>query len=143
MSRKLRTLVVTLVARSFSSLEPAATFCLSKPAIVSLATLTACVPGPALPAGEAAAAAGAAAAGAAGGGALGCAGASVAAAPSAREARTIDRRSMGLLSIVSIATFLRTATAGVKFTGGTIEAYHGDVPLEDRLCPARTHLEPR
>src|SRR3954454_12592573 len=46
MSRKLRTDVVTLAARSFSSLEPGAAFCLSRPAIVSLAARTAWVPGP-------------------------------------------------------------------------------------------------
>src|ERR1041385_30464 len=48
MSRKPRTLVGTLAASSFSSLEPGATFCLSRPAIVSLAALTAWVPGPVL-----------------------------------------------------------------------------------------------
>src|SRR5262245_30959435 len=61
MSRKPRTLVVTLAARSFSSLEPGATFCLSSAAIVSFAVFTAWVPGPALAAGVVAA--GAAAAG--------------------------------------------------------------------------------
>src|SRR5262245_9004947 len=62
MSRKPRTLVVTLPARSFSSLEPGATFCLSSAAIVSFAVFTAWVPGPGL----AAAVVAAAAAGAAG-----------------------------------------------------------------------------
>src|SRR2546423_1339037 len=65
MSRKPRTLVVTLAASSFSSLEPAATFCLSRPAIVSLADLTAWVPGPVLAAAVAGGAAGWAIAGAA------------------------------------------------------------------------------
>src|SRR5262245_59333278 len=98
MSRKLRTLVVTLAARSFSSLEPAATFCLSRPAIVSLATLTACVPGPDFAAG---------AAGAAGAGDFGWATAGAAAAPRTRrprQTRRIDRRSMGLLDIDGLST---------------------------------------
>ena len=36
----------------------------------------------------------------------------------------------------------RTCWAGVEFTGGTPEAYHSDVPLEDGLSPAGLHLEP-
>src|ERR1043165_6092412 len=133
MSRKLRTLVVTLVARSFSSFDPAATFCLSRPAMVSLAALTAWVPAPVLSGAGAAA-------GAAGAGLVWAS-----AAPTEPESTAaavarwrIDRRTMGggLLQ-------LRTAAGGVEFPRRTIEAYHGDVPLEDRLGPAGAHLEPR
>src|ERR1044071_1509327 len=106
MSRKLRTLVVTLAARSFSSLEPAATFCLSSPAIVSLAALTAWVPGPDFAAGAAEAAG--AGAGAAGDFDWATAGAD--AAPRTRQPRQprqatrIDRRSMALLNIDGLST---------------------------------------
>src|SRR5262245_48933141 len=150
MSRKPRTLVVTFAARSFSSLEPAATFCLSSPAMVSLAAFTAWVPGPAFPV-----AAGAGFAGAAGG-AFDCA-AAVERKPRPRmrpkarqrprqrptDARTIDQRSICFSgdpvtrgdSDCTVGE-LRTVAAGMEFTGGTTQAYHGDVPLEDRLRPA-------
>src|SRR5688500_9073342 len=142
MSRKPRTLVVTLAASSFSSLDPGAAFCLSSEAMVSFAVFTAWVPGPCLPG------AGAVAVGAAG--AFGvCAPAELASAHTSASAprpagsrRTgrgdrRERRDIGMGSLSG------TAGSGAEFTGGSIEAYHGHVPLEDGLRPARAHLEPR
>src|SRR4051794_13835253 len=115
MSRKLRTLVVTLAASSFSSLEPGAAFCLSRPAIVSLAARTAWVPGPVFAAGPAWAWPGA---GPAGAGALGWATATE--DPSARARTARDRATMGTPPETpercSLGFGLGTANRGVEFT---------------------------
>src|SRR6187402_949912 len=120
MSMKLRTLVVTLPASSFSSFEPGATFCLRWFAMAVLACFTAVVPGPSLAGAGAGAvlASGAAAAGA---------GASRQGTAEAIRIATVNRRSMGSSW---------TARAGAEFTRRPPQAYHGDVPLVDGLRPA-------
>src|SRR5688572_12016009 len=117
MSRKVRTLAVTCLARSFSSFEPAATLCLRRFAIVVLACFTAAVPGPSF--------------------ASGCFGASGAAQVTGAGAirqGTAEDRTRAMANRRSIG-LLWTTRPGAEFTRRPAQAYHGDVPLEDRLCP--------
>src|SRR6185436_16231968 len=97
MSMKLRTLAVTCLARSFSSFEPGAAFCLRRFAIVVLACLTAAVPGPSLAGAGAGVGAGACLAPPLSGPAAARPGASRQGAADEIRRATMSRRDMGLL----------------------------------------------